>query len=140
MTEPTPTPFSRRRFLLAGGAAAAGLVLVAGGVTARSRWATPSGFEAFFGDRSAAVAALGGQAIEAGAAPGEANALVPLLPAGTSVTGSGGVDITDPAVFADALATTTAAELGAGEVVFVGGFPLTPTEAAVCAACHIAAG
>lgn len=137
MSDPGPSPLSRRRFLVAGVAGAVGLV-VAGGAAARSRQSAPSGFEAFFGERTSAVAALGDAVIDAGAAPTATAALLAVLPVGITVEGSGVLDLTDARAFVAGFEAAVADELAVGDLELVGGFPLTPTEAAVAAACALA--
>ena len=136
---------SRRRFLVAGVVGAAGLVALGGAVAARSRSSAPpaaelwsSGFAVLFGDREPLVAALGQRAIDDGVAPGSARALLALLPAGVTAGADDTIELDDPARFAAGLAAATSAELAEGSLVVVDGFPLTPTEAATCAACALA--
>lgn len=131
---------SRRRFIVAGALGAGAAVLaVAGGVTARSLRSTPSGFSALFGDRTAAVAALGRRALGSGTVGADPAALVAALPAGIDLVSGpqAPLDVVDPARFAEGLESAVAEELAAGELVEVDGFLLTPTEAAVSAACAL---
>jgi hypothetical protein len=133
------TPWSRRRFLAVGVAGGAAALAVAGGVTARSQGTSPSGFGALFGDRTAAVAELGRSAIDSGAVSADPATLVASLPAGAALVDGrhAPLDVTEPDRFAAGLAAAVAAELAAGELVWVDGFPLTPTEAATCAGCAV---
>lgn len=131
---------SRRRFIVAGALGAGAAVLaVAGGVTARSLRSSPSGFSALFGDRTAAVAALGRRALGSGTVGADPAALVAALPAGIDLVSGpqAPLDVVDPARFAEGLESAVAEELAAGELVEVDGFLLTPTEAAVSAACAL---
>lgn len=134
-----PVPVTRRRFLVGVVVAGTAVVVASGGVTARSLLASPSGFSALFGERTAAVAALGRSAIGAGVASADPAALVAVLPAGVElVTGrQAPIDVVDPAGLVDGLEAAVAGELAAGELVEVDDFLLTPTEAALAAACAL---
>jgi len=138
------TGIDRRRFLL--GAGITGVVAVAAGgvaLSARQEGAATAGGEpgslaAFFGSTSAAVRTVGEQALaDPGTAltPGDVAAALATTGASASV-GQGWLDVevTDPQGFAAAITTQSAAEAAAGALVFVAGFPLTPTEIAVATA------
>lgn len=133
-------PLSRRRFIAAGVVGASVAVLaVAGGVTARSLRSSPSGFSALFGERTEAVADLGRRAIGSGVVSADPATLVASLPVGVALVEGpqAPLDVVDPAGFAAGLADAVAAELAAGDLLVVDGFPLTPSEAATCAACAL---
>ena len=134
-----PRSWSRRRFLAAGVAGGAAALVVAGGVTARSQGTSPSGFGALFGERTAAVASLGRRAIDAGVVSADPATLVASLPPGAALVEGpqAPLDVTEADRFAAGLAAAVAAELAVGDLVWVDGFPLTPTEAATCAACAV---
>ena len=144
MDDDAPAPLSRRRFLVAGVAGTAARAVGAGvGVwSTRSADRPVTGFAALVGDRTSAVAGLGRLAVDSSAASGDPEVVLAALPAGAGLVGgaSGSLDVTDPAGFAGSLSEVVAAELAAGELVVVGGFPLTPTEATLAAACWLAVG
>jgi len=134
-----PRSWSRRRFLAVGVAGGAAALAVGGGVAARSQDSSPSGFGALFGDRTSFVAELGRRAIDSGVVSADPASLVAILPAGAAVVDGrqAPLDVTEPDRFAAGLTAAVAAELAAGELVWVDGFPLTPTEAATAAACAL---
>ena len=143
------TGIDRRRFLL--GAGITGVVTaVAGGValSARQEDAATAGGEpgslaAFFGASSAAVRNLGERALAdpgTGLTPDGVVDAFPTTGASASVSqGSLDVEVTDPRAFAAAITAQSAAEAAAGALVFVAGFPLTPTEVAVATATALTA-
>lgn len=140
---------SRRQFLRSGSVAAAmvvtGGVVGAGSVTSCGVWgADDNGFADVFGSRTSQVrslgeAALGSGVLETASADGVA-AMLP--PEGIDVSSDGPdrlvVDVIDPQAFVAAYEARAAVELVSGPLVFVEGFPLTMTEAAVAAATALA--
>lgn len=145
------TPVSRRRFLGAGGLGMAGVAVVAaGGVVGSLNSCAVLGagrgsLAAVFGPRLGAVAALGADAVAAGVLPNTSNgvsraaAVAALLPTdGITVTVAAAsrldINVIDTSAFLAAYGDQVARELGAGELVFLDGFPLTATEVAVAAA------
>jgi len=143
-TEPAlpPAALTRRRFLAVGAVGAVGVVAVAGGVWSRAAGRDPSPFVAVFGERTPAVEALGRAAIGAGVVPDDPTAVADRLPPGTVVARSSGptgdFEVPDPAALVGGVQTASAGELAVGDLVVVEGYPLTPTEAALCAACAMA--
>ena len=94
---------------------------------------------ALFGDKRDAVDAMGLMAVTAGVVT-DANEAIGALPDDGLATQQG-VDGTEVVVedrdaFVAAYDAEVTAELEAGALVFVGGYPLTPTEAALAAAVH----
>lgn len=129
---------SRRGFLAlgAGGLAAAALVVV-------RPWDLDGGSKPLadlFGEQRAAVAAMGGSALVAGVVADRDDALAVLPASGrrSERTSNGSVVlIDDRSAFVAAYDRQVAAELAAGSLVFVEGYPLTPTEAALAAVVHL---
>lgn len=142
------TGIDRRRFLL--GAGTTGVVAaVAGGVVFSARrdnaatGGAPGTLAAFFGSASAAVRNVGEQALADPATALTLDEVVDAFPttgaAASVAAGSLDVEVTDPQAFATAMTTQAAAEAAGGDLVFVAGFPLSPTEVAVATATALTA-
>lgn len=149
---------SRRQFLRSGSLGAAAVVAAgvmgagvmgAGVVTSCSALrADDNGFAAVFGPRTPQVSALGQAALGSGVLEvASVDSVVAMVPSEgiviSSVISSDGsdrlvVDVTDPEAFIAVYEARTVSELVSGPLVFVEGFPLTMTEAAVAAATALA--
>jgi len=127
----------RRRFMALGGAAVVSAMAVT--VTAGCGSNDNNGLLTLFGSRIAAVRAVGVSVLDGGplsaADPDQVVVMLPAEGVDMSVSGPGLViSVQDPETFSAALAEQSAAEMAAGSLQLVAGYPLTPTEMALAAA------
>jgi hypothetical protein len=145
VTDGLPHRFDRRAFLARGAAVAA---VVAGGavvgpaLVAGCAAPSGSGMAELFGERIGAVRAIGQVLLDDPAvAPYDVQAVVDGLPSeGLDAVVKGerlGLTFTDQVAFVAAVRQQSAADLGAGELVWSAGYPLTPTEASLAMACAL---
>ncbi|MCC5954056.1 MAG: hypothetical protein JJU45_18320 [Acidimicrobiia bacterium] len=127
----------RRGFLALGVGGVATVALV--GLRPWESEPGPTPLAALFGDQRDAVDAMGHMAVAAGVVT-DADEAVGALPSAGLTTAERlegtMVVVEDRDAFVAAFDAEVAAELEAGALVFVGGYPLTPTEAALAAAVH----
>ena len=129
------TGLDRRRFLLAGGTAAALVVAGVGlvGCADDGDGGAEDGLAGLFGEAAPAVAAIGSQALADGVYP-DAGAARSALPAAGVERDGDRIVVVDAAAFTAAVQEVLVAELADGRLQPVAGYLFTDTELALAVA------